>query len=137
MSSANIMHKRTKRIMFGGGWYADRLCYKKKDHDCFYYMCGNVCACIGASCLRAAHMGRIPFCKALDQWTRDLPLTAQRGDILDTQGKIIATSETVYDVYVRPKSVEDPEEVARVLSDVLQLSYDDVYKKATEKTFRM
>src|SRR5699024_7683087 len=64
--------------------------------------------------------------KALDQWTRDLPLTAQRGDILDTQGKIIATSETVYDVYVRPKSVEDPEEVARVLSDVLQLSYDDV-----------
>lgn len=71
--------------------------------------------------------------KALDQWTRDLPLTAQRGDILDTQGKIIATSETVYDVYVRPKSVEDPEEVARVLSDVLQLSYDDVYKKATEK----
>lgn len=71
--------------------------------------------------------------KALDQWTRDLPLTAQRGDILDTQGKIIATSETVYDVYVRPKSVEEPEEVARVLSDVLQLSYDDVYKKATEK----
>lgn len=38
--------------------------------------------------------------KAYGQWMRELPLVAERGDILDRNGKIIAASKRVYDVYV-------------------------------------
>ena len=30
--------------------------------------------------------------KAADQWTRDLPIIPKRGDILDTNGNVLASS---------------------------------------------
>lgn len=66
---------------------------------------------------------------ASSQWTRALPIVAQRGDILDTKGSVLATSYTTYDVYVRSKNVVDKGEVASHLSSVLNISYDTVYNK--------
>ncbi|MEG1710852.1 MAG: penicillin-binding transpeptidase domain-containing protein [Clostridia bacterium] len=71
--------------------------------------------------------------KAESQWMRRLPLTAMRGDILDVNGKIIASSKTVYDLYVRPKSVTNPKLTARIISDILSLDYEKVYEKTTKK----
>ncbi|HBK02526.1 MAG TPA: hypothetical protein DDY77_05820, partial [Clostridiales bacterium] len=45
--------------------------------------------------------------KAIDQWTRELPIKARRGEIFDSAGRVLATSATVYGVYVRPRSVAD------------------------------
>lgn len=71
--------------------------------------------------------------KATDQWTRDLPIIPARGQILDTNGKILASNKTAYTVYIRAKSVKNPEQVSQTLSQLLELSYESVYKKATNK----
>lgn len=68
------------------------------------------------------------------QWLRDLPLSAKRGDILDRNGVMLATSETTYDVYVRARSVTNPSELARLLTDTLDLNFDKTYAKVTNKS---
>ena len=69
----------------------------------------------------------------MDQWTRDLPLTAMRGNIVDTNGNLLANSVTAYGIYIRPQSVTDANRVAEVLSSVLGLDYQSVYDKATKR----
>lgn len=71
--------------------------------------------------------------KASEQWTRDLPLTAMRGNIVDTNGNVLANSITSYGIYIRPQSVKDAEKVAEVLSSELSLDYAAVYEKATKR----
>lgn len=71
--------------------------------------------------------------KATSQWTRDLAITAPRGDIYDTTGSRLATSYTTYNIYVRGREVEDPERVSRFLSDILSLNYLSVYEKVIKK----
>ena len=67
--------------------------------------------------------------KGLTQWLRDLPLSANRGTITDRNGVVLASSYTTYDVYVRSADVEDAGNVSRVLSNVLGLSYDELFQK--------
>ena len=72
--------------------------------------------------------------KALDQWTRDLPLEAERGLIFDAVGNALAVNTSSFDLYVRPKNVKNSAKVAEVLSMCLKLPYSEVYKKVTDKT---
>lgn len=67
--------------------------------------------------------------KAGEQWYRDLPLSASRGVISDTNGNALALSYITYDIYVKPNSVENASEVALTLSSVLNLNYDSVLAK--------
>ena len=53
-------------------------------------------------------------------------VTADRGDITDTNGIVFASSGTSYTVYVRPNSVSNHSLVAELLSQALKLSYQDV-----------
>lgn len=71
---------------------------------------------------------------AASQWLRDLPLSAKRGDIVDRNGVLLATTETTYDIYVRARSVENPSELARLLADTLNLDFDKTYTKVTNKS---
>ena len=71
---------------------------------------------------------------ASSQWLRDLPLSAKRGDILDCNGVLLATTETTYDIYVRARNVEEPTDLARLLSDSLNLNFDKTYTKVTNKS---
>ncbi len=71
--------------------------------------------------------------KAVDQWTRDLPITPKRGEILDTNGNVLASSKTAYTVYVRAKGVTDPLTVAEKLSEILDLDFETIYQKASNK----
>ena len=45
--------------------------------------------------------------KASSQWLRDLPLSSKRGEIFDSNGVVLATTITTYDVYVRARNVEN------------------------------
>ena len=72
--------------------------------------------------------------KASEQWYRSLPLKAERGTIYDSVGNKLAVSYSTYDVYVRANMVENPKEVALLLSSNLGLNYDTIYKKATNKS---
>ncbi len=70
--------------------------------------------------------------KAAEQWYRDLPLTAPRGNIVDCNGEVLADNRNVYTVYVRPRAVKDFAAVSRALSDAFNLDYDKLYKKLSE-----
>lgn len=67
--------------------------------------------------------------KAAEQWYRDLPLKAERGKILDKNGKVLAASRDVFTLYARPNAVKDKDAAAKVISDTLGLGYDGVLEK--------
>lgn len=71
--------------------------------------------------------------KAQDQWLRELPLNASRGEIKDINGVMLATNYSTYDVYVRPSMVEDVSKVSLALSSILNLDFDSVYKKTSDR----
>lgn len=71
--------------------------------------------------------------KAADQWTRDLPLKAERGKIYDITGSSLAVSYTTYNVYTRAREIDKPEETATFLSSILGLNYTSVYNKVTNR----
>lgn len=65
--------------------------------------------------------GRQLQAKAADQWTRELPVSAYRGDIVDRNGVLLAGTETSFALYVRPKSVTDGDKVVGELSALLHI----------------
>ena len=69
--------------------------------------------------------------KAESQWTRDLPINAERGTIYDCNGIVLAVSYTTYDIYVRHSNIKDETAVASLLSQKLGLDYDKVLAKVT------
>ncbi len=71
--------------------------------------------------------------RAGEQWQRDLPIRAYRGDIVDANGNLLATTETGYSLYARPQSVDQPELAAERLSAVLQTDYATLYQKLTKR----
>ncbi len=71
--------------------------------------------------------------EGLTEWLRDLPLIANRGEITDRNGVVLASSHTTYDVYIRPADIEDSEAVAKLLSDVLKLDYEETLEKVSKK----
>ncbi len=70
--------------------------------------------------------------KALDQWTREIPVVAARGRITDVNGVVLADNDDTYTVFVRKKAVKDMGKLCETLSDVLSLDYEYVYKRLTE-----
>ena len=71
---------------------------------------------------------------ANDLWNRELPITADRGLILDRKGKVIASNITTTSLIVIPKQIEDKKYVAKELSKILNTSYDDMYKHVSKNT---
>lgn len=72
--------------------------------------------------------------KATDQWTRDLAIVAPRGTIYDKKGSALAVSYTTYNVYVRAREVTEPSATAQKLAHILDLSFEKVYTKVTNKS---
>lgn len=66
---------------------------------------------------------------ALDQWTRDLPYKAERGDITDRNGVVLASSQSSYTVYVRPNDLSEHDKVAKAIASATGADFDTVYKK--------
>jgi len=73
--------------------------------------------------------------RAHEQWLRDLPLTASRGNILDRNGAVIASSYTTYDLYVRHNDIKDEIKVTNVIAKATKLDFDEVYKKVSKTGF--
>ena len=69
-----------------------------------------------------------------DLWSRELPITAERGKILDRNGVILADSITTTSLFIIPNQVDDAKYTTKVLSDILCVSYDEMYKHVTKKT---
>ena len=70
--------------------------------------------------------------KAIDQWTREIPVVAERGKIFDVNGVILADNDDTYTVFVRKKAVKDLNALTVALSEILGLNYEYVKKRLTE-----
>ena len=77
--------------------------------------------------------GRDLQARALDQWTRDVPLGAVRGAILDCNGCVLAGCNTTYTLYVRPNAMSSVEQSADVISRALGKEFDEVLEKVSKK----
>ena len=71
--------------------------------------------------------------RAIDQWTREIPVIAERGEITDRNGEELAGNTTKYTVFARSNAVKNAENTAKKLSETLGLPYEAVLKKLTGK----
>lgn len=71
---------------------------------------------------------------ALDQWTREIPVVAGRGQIVDRNGEVLAGNAASYSVFARANAVKDAEGCAEILSAALGVSYEEIYRKLTDKS---
>lgn len=67
-------------------------------------------------------------------WSRELPIKADRGEIVDRNGEVLATNITTVSLVVVPGQIDDAEAVARDLSDILGTDYQDMLKHVTKST---
>lgn len=67
-------------------------------------------------------------------WSRNLPIKADRGTIYDRNGKIIATNITTTSLVFIPNQIVDKEAVARDISEILNVSYDDILAHASKRS---
>lgn len=85
--------------------------------------------------------------KVINQITTESPVAASRGKIYDKNGNVLATNITTYRVFISPSSISTASDeagdegyrdyakiVAKGLSELLDVSYDFVYKQATGYT---
>ncbi len=71
---------------------------------------------------------------ANDLWQRNLPITPDRGLILDRNGKVLASNITTTSLYLVPNQIKNKEEVAKTLSEILEIPYDEMYKHVSKRT---
>lgn len=67
-------------------------------------------------------------------WSRELPITADRGEIRDRNGKVLATNITTTSLVVIPNQIENKEEVATKLAEILGVTYEEMYRHISKKT---
>lgn len=73
---------------------------------------------------------------AEDLHQRERTIKAARGRILDVNGQVLADNRRVCTVSVIHSQITNPEEVSRVLSEALDLDYEDVKKKVEKRSSR-
>lgn len=74
--------------------------------------------------------------KAQQQWSKASSLKAERGDIRDRNGNILAESYTTYQICANPVSIatqDERERIAAILSGVLNLDPDSVLAKLSKR----
>ena len=71
--------------------------------------------------------------RAIDQWTREIPVIAERGAITDRNGELLAGNDTKFSVFARSNAVTDAGDAAQKLSAALNIPYETVLKKLTGK----
>lgn len=67
-------------------------------------------------------------------WSRELPVGADRGEIYDRNGKVLATNLTTTSLVFIPNQIENKEEVAQKLSEILGSDYEDMLAHVSKKT---
>ncbi len=67
-------------------------------------------------------------------WSRNLTIQADRGRILDRNGKVIVDNITTVGLYLVPNQILDKALVAKKLSKILDVSYEEMYKHTSKLT---
>lgn len=72
--------------------------------------------------------------KALEVRTRDIPVEAKRGTIMDRNGNELVTSISVDSIYATPGQVKNPQETAEKLAPLLGMDVDKLYTSLSKKS---
>lgn len=67
-------------------------------------------------------------------WSRKLPISADRGKIVDRKGRVLADNITTTSLVVIPNQIKDKEDTAKKLSEILKSDYNDMLKHISKKT---
>lgn len=67
-------------------------------------------------------------------WSRELPISADRGEIVDRNGVVLATNITTTSLVVIPNQIVDKEDAAKKISDILGSDYEDMLAHLSKKT---
>ena len=71
---------------------------------------------------------------ATSLWSRNLPLAANRGVIYDRNGIELAGNITTTSLVLIPNQINDKDKVAKDLSQILNVDYEEMYKHVSKKT---
>lgn len=71
---------------------------------------------------------------AKDLWSRDLPIEANRGLILDRNGVVLADNLTTTSLILIPNQIRNKEETTKVLAEILGITYEDMKEHVYKKT---
>lgn len=71
---------------------------------------------------------------ASDLWSRDLPIEANRGLILDRNGVVLADNLTTTSLVLIPNQIKEKEKATEELSKILNVSYAEMKKHVYKKT---
>ena len=71
---------------------------------------------------------------ASDLWSRDLPIEADRGLILDRNGVVLADNLTTTSLVLIPNQIKDKEKATKELAKILGVSYDEMKNHVYKKT---
>ncbi len=75
---------------------------------------------------------------AVEQQLKDTTLPAKRGSIYDANGNVLAESASVWQVVLAPIKFENDQQreaVAKGLSEILELEYDNVLEKTKQQSY--
>lgn len=67
-------------------------------------------------------------------WSRNLPITSDRGLITDRNGKVLADNITTVSLVLIPNQIKNKEQVSTDLAKILGVKYEDMYKHVSKKT---
>ena len=71
---------------------------------------------------------------ANELWSRNLEIEADRGKILDRNGEVLADNLTTASLVLVPNQIKDKEYTTKKLSEILNVSYDEMKKHVFKKT---
>ncbi|MEG1900276.1 MAG: penicillin-binding transpeptidase domain-containing protein [Bacilli bacterium] len=71
---------------------------------------------------------------ATDLWTRDLPIEADRGLILDRNGVVLANNLTTTSLVLIPNQIKDKDKTTKLLANILGISIDEMSKHVNKVT---
>ena len=68
---------------------------------------------------------------ASDLWSRNLPIEASRGRILDRNGEVLADNITTTSLVLIPNQIKNKEEVTTKLAEILGVTYEEMKEAET------
>ena len=71
---------------------------------------------------------------AKDLWSRDLPIEANRGLILDRNGIVLADNLTTTSLVLIPNQIKDKEQTTKDLANILNVSYEEMEEHVYKNT---
>ena len=71
---------------------------------------------------------------ASDLWSRDLPIEANRGLILDRNGVVLADNLTTTSLVIIPNQIEDSNKTSTLLAEILGVSKEEMDKHVNKKS---